>query len=52
MVSEFAILAQTWSIIASEKKLIFGSLQTMLLCIVGELAAGGSVAAAVGVSDM
>ena len=31
--------------------LIFGSLQTTLLCIMGELAGGGSVAVAVGVSD-
>ena len=29
---------------------VFGSLQTSLLCIVGELAAGGYVAVAVGVS--
>ena len=30
---------------------VFWSLQTNLLCIVGELAGGGSVAVAVGVSD-
>ena len=30
----------------------FGSLQTILLCVVGELAGGGSVAVAVGASDM
>ena len=30
---------------------VFGSLQTSLLCIVGELAGGGSVAVADGVSD-
>ena len=35
-----------------EKNLIFGSLQTILLCIVLELAGGGSVAVAVGISDM
>ena len=34
------------------EKLTFGSLQTILLCIVGKLAGGGSVAVAVGVSDM
>ena len=33
------------------KKWVFGSLQTSLLCRVGELAGGGSVAVAVGVSD-
>ena len=33
------------------KFLVFGSLQTSLLCIVGELAGGGSVTVAVGVSD-
>ena len=31
--------------------LVFGSLQIILLCIVVELAGGGSVAVAVGVSD-
>ena len=30
---------------------VFGCLQTSLLCIMGELAGGGSVAMAVGVSD-
>ena len=35
------------------KKIFFSrSLQSILLCIVGELAGGGSVAVAVGVSDM
>ena len=31
--------------------LVFGSLQTSLLCIMGELAGGASVAVSVGVSD-
>ena len=31
---------------------IFGSLRTSLLCIMGELAGGGFVAVAVGVSDI
>ena len=35
-----------------KKKMICGSLQTILLCLVGELAKGGSVSVAVGVSDM
>ena len=35
-----------------EKKLISGFLQTILLCIVRELAGGGSLAVPVGVSDM
>ena len=39
---------QFWSKIAPQ----FGSLQTILLCIVWELAGGGSVAVAVGVSYM
>ena len=30
---------------------VFGSLLTSLLCIVGELSGGGSVAVAVGISD-
>ena len=30
---------------------VIGSLRTSLLCIMGELAGGGSVAVAVGVSD-
>ena len=34
-----------------EKNWVFGSLQTSLLCIVRELAGGGSVAVAVGVRD-
>ena len=38
--------------IVLQKKLYFESFQTMLLCILGELAEGGSVAVAVGVSDM
>ena len=40
-----------WSVlmIFSFKYLVFGSLQTSLLCIMGELAGGGSVA--VGISD-
>ena len=49
--AELAILAQKWSKIAL-KKLIFGSLRTILLWIVGELAGVGSGAVAVGVSDM
>ena len=36
------ILKESW---------VFGYLRTSLLCIVGELAGGGSVAVAVGVSD-
>ena len=35
----------------SGKKLIFWSSETILLCIVGEVAGGGSVAMAVGVSN-
>ena len=50
VVSECAILAQKWSKIAPQEKLIFGSFQTILLCIEKGLAGGGSVA--VGVSDM
>ena len=38
--------------LARGEKLIFGSSQTILLCIVGELAGRGSPAVAVGVSDM
>ena len=34
-----------------EDVLVFGSLQTSPMCIVGELAGGGSVAVTVGVSD-
>ena len=35
-----------------EKKFqVFGSLQSSLLCIMGELAGGGSVAKAVGITD-
>ena len=41
VISEFAILAQKWSKIAPRKKIVFGSLQTILLYIVGELAGGG-----------
>ena len=39
-------------IFRSLQTMVDGSLQTILLCIVGELAGGGSVAVAVGVSDM
>ena len=35
-----------------EKKLVFGYLQAILLCIVGNLAGGAFVAVAVCVSDM
>ena len=35
-----------------QERIVLGSLQTTLLCIVGELAGGGSVSVAVGVSDM
>ena len=52
VVSEFAILVRKWSQNALQKKLIIGSLQTILLCIIGELAGRGSVAVAVGASDM
>ena len=38
--------------LARGKKLIFGSVPTILVCIVGELAGGGSVDVAVGVCDM
>ena len=41
VVSELAILAQKLSKIARWKKFNFGSLQTILLCILGELAGGG-----------
>ena len=37
---------------AGGEKLVFGSLQTILLCIVGELAGARFVAVAVGVRDM
>ena len=51
--SEFAISAQKWASITPQKKvdLVCWSLQTSLLRIVGELAEGGSMAVAVGVSD-
>ena len=59
-VSELAILANKWLNIA---EMIFGSLHfiidgsrsaaaSCLLCVLGELAGGGSVAVAVAVSDM
>ena len=38
----FCVLKPIW---------VFGSLRTSLLCLIGELAGGGSVAVAVGVSD-
>ena len=40
-------------LIALKKKInSVGSLQTILLCIVGKLAEGGSMAVAAGISDM
>ena len=38
-------------IILHLKNLVFGSLRTSLLCIMGELAGGGFVAVAAGVND-
>ena len=38
-------------ILCALKNQIFGSLQTSLLCIMGKLAGGGSMAVALGVSD-
>ena len=63
-VSEFAIFAQKLSKIVARKNLIFCFFAThcrwvqvqiscsILPCIVGDLAGGGSVTVAVGVSDM
>ena len=55
MLSELAMFAQKGAKIALQSKvdfLFFKSLQTSLLCIVGELAEGESVAVAGGVCDM
>ena len=53
MVSEFAPLAQKWSkISAMNIYFYFLVLATIRLCIVGELAGGGSVTEAVGISDI
>ena len=49
LVSESSILAKKCSKIDQR---MFWSLQTILLCIVGEIAGGGSMAVAEGVSDM
>ena len=53
--SVLAILAHKYSInchAEEEKSRFMGLCKTLLLYIVGELAGGGSVAVAVGVSDM
>ena len=56
LVSDFVILPQKWFKIAARKKVDIWVLMNhpgrMLLCIVGELEEGGSVAVGVGVSDM
>ena len=54
MVSEFSIFALKWLRLPQRKKFVlcFLSSQINLLCIVEELAEGGFVAVAVGVSDM
>ena len=53
-VSEFVILDQKGAKIASFKNVdfLFGSMKTIILCIVGELAERGLVAVAVGISDI
>ena len=51
MVSELAIFAEKLSKITPPKKVIIGSLQTILLCIVGELAGGGFAVVAVNVGS-
>ena len=55
VVSEFVNIAQKGAKIALQKKkkvyIVFWSTQTSPLCIVGELAEGGSVAVAVGVGE-
>ena len=51
MVLHIEILAQKWLTI-NPQKLFFGSSWIILLCVVWELAAGGSVVVAVGVSNM
>ena len=51
MVSEFANLVQKWSYIFPLFS-FFLSLQTIMLCIVGELAGEGFMAVADGVSEM
>ena len=56
LVLEMAIFAQKWSKISAPKKVDFWVLfkisSSILLCILGEVPGGGSVALAVGVSDM
>ena len=47
----FKVFCRFGDFVRCEMFLGFGSLQTSLLCIVGELAGGGSVAVDVGVSD-
>ena len=42
---------QTSGCFKEKKNLVLGSLLTSLLCIMGELAWGGSVAVSVGISD-
>ena len=52
MISELAIVVQKWYKIGLRKKLIFVSLQTIVLWIVVVLAGGQSLAVAVGFSGM
>ena len=52
IVSELEIFPHKGAKVAPQKNMIFLSLQTSLLCIVGELGDGGSMAVAVGVSNI